>query len=624
MDTADIAAFRDRVVDRLRAAVTSDGRWEGRLSSSAVATAVAVFALSRIDRRAHAAPVARGLHWLAAHANADGGWGDSPESPSNLTATLLARNAFAAVASGERDGALAAAVAAAEAWLARRAGSLEPDALRAAVILRYGADRTFAGPILAMTAMAGMLGPPAEAWQRVPQLPFELGVLPHALFRWLRLTVVSYALPALIAIGLVRHRRLPSRLPPLRLLRDAVTRRALRIAERMQPPNGGYEEAAPLTAFVAMSLAEAGCRECAVVRRAAGFLLASERDDGSWPIDTNLATWVTTLAINALTERDATEPQRRMRARPDRRAASFPAPPGAPAGTGRCDLPPEQRALLREWLLRQRHTEEHPLTRGAPGGWAWSDLPGAMPDADDTAGALLALRRLGAADHAAADAAAQGVRWLLDLQNGDGGIPTFARGWGRLPFDRSCPDITAHALRAFAEWRDALPSGPRRRAARASARALRYLARAQRADGAWVPLWFGTQHTPGEANLTYGTAQVVTALDALGGPRRRAAAALAERGRAWLLAAQRADGSWGGDRDAPGSIEETALAVRAVAAARRDAAARGIAWLMERTRGGADFPAAPIGLYFARLWYSERLYPVVFAAHALEACLKCA
>ena len=30
------------------------------------------------------------------------------------------------------------------------------------------------------------------------------------------------------------------------------------------------------------------------------FLLDSKRDDGSWPIDTNLATWVTTLSIGAL------------------------------------------------------------------------------------------------------------------------------------------------------------------------------------------------------------------------------------------------------------------------------------------------------------------------------------
>ena len=30
------------------------------------------------------------------------------------------------------------------------------------------------------------------------------------------------------------------------------------------------------------------------------FLVNSVRPDGSWPIDTNLATWVTTLSVNAL------------------------------------------------------------------------------------------------------------------------------------------------------------------------------------------------------------------------------------------------------------------------------------------------------------------------------------
>ena len=36
-----------------------------------------------------------------------------------------------------------------------------------------------------------------------------------------------------------------------------------------------------------------------------GFLSTSMRDDGSWPIDTNLSTWVTTLSIGALAEAGA-------------------------------------------------------------------------------------------------------------------------------------------------------------------------------------------------------------------------------------------------------------------------------------------------------------------------------
>ena len=35
----------------------------------------------------------------------------------------------------------------------------------------------------------------------------------------------------------------------------------------------------------------------------------------------------------------------------------------------------------------------------------------------------------------------------------------------------------------------------------------------------------------------------------------------ARRGIAWLLSHQNADGGWGGGRDTPSSIEETALAV---------------------------------------------------------------
>ena len=43
----------------------------------------------------------------------------------------------------------------------------------------------------------------------------------------------------------------------------------------------------------------------------------------------------------------------------------------------------------------------------------------------------------------------------------------------------------------------------------------------------------------------------------------------------------------------------------------RAAVDRGRAWLVERTAGGTRFDAAPIGFYFAKLWYYERAYPLV-------------
>jgi squalene-hopene/tetraprenyl-beta-curcumene cyclase len=49
----------------------------------------------------------------------------------------------------------------------------------------------------------------------------------------------------------------------------------------------------------------------------------------------------------------------------------------------------------------------------------------------------------------------------------------------------------------------------------------------------------------------------------------------------------------------------------------RNALRAGLDWLLQKTRGGAFFPPAPIGFYFAKLWYYEKLYPVIFTLAAL-------
>jgi squalene-hopene/tetraprenyl-beta-curcumene cyclase len=44
----------------------------------------------------------------------------------------------------------------------------------------------------------------------------------------------------------------------------------------------------------------------------------------------------------------------------------------------------------------------------------------------------------------------------------------------------------------------------------------------------------------------------------------------------------------------------------------------GVGWIARRTKQGTEFPASPIGFYFAKLWYFERQYPLCYSVAALE------
>jgi squalene-hopene/tetraprenyl-beta-curcumene cyclase len=577
-DTSAIGRTLASARRRLLEARVSAGHWEGDLSSSALSTATAVCALELLRRhRAHppenlAELVRAGLEWLAGHQNQDGGFGDTANSPSNISTTTLVWASLGMVPGQE------AAFARAEAWLTKEAADLSAPALAQTISRRYGVDRTFSVPILTMCALAGRFGEGPAAWKSVPGLPFELAALPRSWFGWLGLRVVSYALPALIAIGQAVHRHHPPRNPLTLLFRALSRKRTLGLLERIQPASGGFLEATPLTSFVTMSLAGSGLADHPVAQKGMEFLVASARPDGSWAIDTNLATWVTTLSLHAL------------------------------SGEG---LSPDERRMIKTWLLRQQFKAEHPYTGAAPGGWAWTDRSGGVPDADDTPGALLALSLLREGDDPeTTQAAVAGVQWLLNLQNSDGGMPTFCRGWGKLPFDQSCPDLTAHAIRAWSAW-------PSEHAASAIARGFGYLVKSQQADGSWIPLWFGNQRAPEQSNPVYGTSRVLlcAALGATDSWKKAVG-----RARDWLARTQNDDGGFGGAPGLESSIEETALAVEGLAAAEGavDAVTRGCRWLAMRTAEGTAFVPSPIGLYFAKLWYWDRLYPLIFTVGALS------
>ncbi|NLS95219.1 MAG: squalene--hopene cyclase [Planctomycetaceae bacterium] len=556
------------------------GHWEGQLSSSALSTATAVSALACVLRNRQTPTdatrlrslIERGLSYVAAIQNSDGGWGDTDRSLSNIATTMLVRAAI--YLAGESDR-FADALRSAETYLDRQGWT-------AGLKRRYGRDKTFAVPILTNCALAGLV-----PWSEVSPLPFELACFPPEFYRFLRLPVVSYAVPALVAIGQARyHHRKPLN-PFTRMTRSLSVRRSLCVVQRMQPESGGFLEATPLTSFVVMSLAGIGRADHPIVRRGVQFLIDSAGEDGSWPIDTNLATWVTTLSINALDD-------------------------GSLAPLGVECLP---------WLLRCQHRVRHPFTNADPGGWGWTDLSGAVPDADDTPGALLALARVArhvAEEHAEQirEAARAGVDWLLGLQNRNGGWPTFCRGWGKLPFDRSSTDLTAHALRALHAWRDVHPA----RIQKAIRRGFTFLDKQQRTDGSWVPLWFGNQYRADEENPVYGTARVLLAyrdLDRLG-------TKAVSKGLDFLVGEQRDDGGWGAAPSGEvSSVEETAVAVEALLASPAVESAqtviqKGLEWLVQAVEQDRYRDSTPIGFYFARLWYYEKLYPLIFTLSALR------
>lgn len=648
----------------------SEGHWTGELSTSALSTATAVSALSLCQKHlclpAKYSSIATqaidvGCRWLASHQNADGGFGDTNRSHSNVATSMLVQAAWQLAGFKSQAGEQAERAA----NYIDRIGKW--DALRR----RYGKDKTFVVPILTNCALAGL----AE-WKQVPALPFEAAWLPQSWYRMARMPVVSYAIPALVAMGQAKFHFQPPLNPLVKVLRRQAIAPTLKVLAKMQPDSGGYLEAVPLTSFVLMSLAAIGQGELPVAQHCIRFLIDSRLSDGSWPIDTNLATWLTSLSLVAMKRRTPAPLTVTVTHNLGLSSSRLGTTPRSLGPSSRANPPAPENSLkisssTVNWLLSCQHQRRHPFTGAMPGGWGWTDLSGAVPDADDTPAALLALASLDLSqpnvkrlEVQSLAAAGKGLRWLIELQNRDGGWPTFCRGWGKLPFDRSGTDLTAHALRAFHAW---LPQLERLRMeysrtpssteiARAMNRGQQYLARKQRSDGSWLPLWFGNQDHPDEDNPVYGTSKILLAYADLSLVDEPAA----QRGLSYLLHNQNADGGWGGGPSTPykgglaaqdlaqpkagqalnlgpaqnsgasaigSSIEETSLALEAIVQCggvhlHTPTIMRGFEWLVTTIQQGNLNCSWPIGFYFAKLWYHERLYPAIFSLAALGAALE--
>jgi len=582
--------------------------WQGEISSSPTATAAAICALSLADTEWKSAEdtlrrlALHGAEWLSHHANGDGGWGDTPRSFSNLGATALAWAAFGLAPGGEA--AFQEPARAAERWICQKAGNTAPAILAPMIRTRFRGDLALAGGVLMCCALAGRLGSDIRAWRHVPSLPFERGALPPEWWASVQPPAASWAMPLLLATGQARHHNLAGGCFVVRLLREFFRNTTLRRLTALQAEDGNFQTSPLLTALTTIGLLAAGYGRHPATEKGIRFLVTSARPDGSWPLITSQDVRLTAQATQACTN----------------------PVPGQPWLPGLDEL-----HALRHWLLAHPQHDDPEGLRLPAIGWSASSHPGAWPDTVSTAEALLALRSLGDPGPEVIQAVLGGVNWLLLTQNRDGGLPPYRRGWCHPEQEGSCAEETALTLRAWLAWLHVLPPDQQHRVQTSIHHAIRFLMDEQRQDGAWRSHWFGNQYAHQEENLTMGTAGVLMALPELVARSYFELVEPLNSAVLWLVKNQNSDGSWGGGHGGPPSVEETALALEALAETllqpgpllletreqARNAAAWGANWLVQHIEAGNWTTPAPLGLLWGQFWFYENLWPALGVTRAL-------
>lgn len=243
-----------------------------------------------------------------------------------------------------------------------------------------------------------------------------------------------------------------------------------------------------------------------------------------------------------------------------------------------------------------------------PGGWAFQYENAHYPDVDDSAVVAMALDRTG--DPKYKEGLDRAVEWIVGMQCKDGGWGSFDAEntnyyLNHIPFadhgallDPPTEDVTARCVSMLAQLGYA--SGED-----AIARGLVYLKETQQPDGSWFGRW-GT-------NYIYGTWSALCAFNATG---EDMSAPHIQKAISWLKTNQRADGGWGEDgstywaktkncvkESTPSQTAWGVLALMAVGEVDSDAVRRGIDYLMNAPRDGAQWEEP---------WFTAVGFPRVF------------
>lgn len=295
----------------------------------------------------------------------------------------------------------------------------------------------------------------------------------------------------------------------------------------------------------------------------------------------------------------------------------------------------ETRAALdrgARWLLEREVRRPGDWSRSnphmEPAGWFFEYRNALYPDTDDTAMVLMALAKTGhATTPDGRPAAERGLRWLLGMQNRDGGWAAFDRNINRelltkVPFadhnamlDPSCPDITGRALEALGHYGYQASNAQVKRA-------IAFLRKTQTADGGWLGRW--------GVNYIYGTWQVLAGLRSIGFDM---ADPMVRRAVAWLGKVQQPGGGWGetcrsyDDPSLAGQGTPTAsqtawalLGLLAAGEAESDVVRAGIDYLLATQQPDGSWQEEPFtGTGFPKVFYLKyHMYRLYFPLMALS------
>jgi squalene-hopene/tetraprenyl-beta-curcumene cyclase len=606
------AAALSRASDHLLRRQDADGWWQGELETNVTMDAEDLM-LREFLRIRTPAQTQAAAGWIRSKQRDDGTWANFFGGPGDLSTTVEAYVALRLAG----DSAGAPHMARAAEWI-RDCGGVP-------------ATRVFTRIWLALFGQ--------WSWDDLPVMPPELIYLPA----WFPLNVYDWACWArqtivpLTIVGSVRPaRQLPFGLEELWPDQPGAMA-ALHPRDPWAAIFGGLDKALHRYERHAHRAKPVRAVRRAALRRCAEWIIARQERDGCW--GGIQPPWVYSLIALHLLGYGLDHPvMRRGLAGLDRFTITEDTPDGPVRRLEACQspvwdtmlavialadagLPADHPALTRAagWLLAEEVTGpgdwQVRRPRLAPGGWAFEFDNDVYPDIDDTAEAVIALRRVrlpqlpaqadGSADalpspmpppgdDAARKAAIQrGLAWLTGMASADGGWGAFdadntSQLVTKLPFcdfgavvDPPSADVTAHAVEALAVAGLA--------GSRAARRGVVWLLRAQEADGSWFGRW--------GANYVYGTGAVLPALIAAGVQPGKPAI---RRAVEWLETHQNPDGGWGEDMR---SYDDPSLAGRGASTASQTAWA-----LMALLAAGAAGPPGPAVEAGVR-WLTEHQTP---------------